>query len=245
MTFRRLAKKALGIDSWNSDDHQKRAITDAKTIFDVGANIGQSAQTYRRLYPQAEIWSFEPFPSTYKNLCRSVSDPKFHPVELALSDRIAKAELNIGAETITNSFLRRQSDSGETIEVQTDTIDHFCWERGIFNIDILKVDVEGAEERVFKGAREMFSRGAIKSVFVEVYFRPVYERMPLFWDLDTQLKKFGFGLCGLYSLSSSGDGFLNFGNALYLRHLELGHGEKTGHSRSPDFSFEALARTGT
>jgi FkbM family methyltransferase len=245
MTFRRLAKKALGIDSWNSDDHQKRAITDAKTIFDVGANIGQSAQTYRRLYPQAEIWSFEPFPSTYKDLCRSVSDPKFHPVELALSDRIATTELNIGAESITNSFLRRQSDSGETVEVQTDTIDHFCRERGISTIDILKVDVEGAEERVFKGAREMFSRGAVKSVFVEVYFRPVYERMPLFWDLDTQLKRFGFGLCGLYSLSSSRDGFLNFGNALYMRHPESGRGEKTGHSHSSDFSFERLARTGT
>jgi hypothetical protein len=166
-------------------------------------------------------------------------------VELALSDRIATTELNIGAETITNSFLRRQSDTGETIEVQTDTIDHFCWERGISTIDILKVDVEGAEERVFKGGREMFSRGAVKSVFVEVYFRPVYERMPLFWDLDTQLKRFGFGLCGLYSLSSSGDGFLNFGNALYMRHGESGRGEKTGQSRSSDFSFERLARTGT
>jgi FkbM family methyltransferase len=245
MTFRRLAKKALGIDSWNSDDHQKRAIRDAKTIFDVGANVGQSAQTYRRLYPQAEIWSFEPFPSTYRDLCLSVSDPKFHPVELALSDRIATTELNIGAESITNSFLRRQSDSGETVEVQTDTIDHFCWERGISTIDILKVDVEGAEERVFKGAREMFSRGAIKSVFVEVYFRPVYERMPLFWDLDTQLKRFGFGLCGLYSLNASHDGFLSFGNALYMRHPESGRGEKTGHSHSSDFSFEALAKTGT
>jgi FkbM family methyltransferase len=245
MTFRRLAKKALGIDSWNSDDHQKRAITDAKTIFDVGANIGQSAQTYRRLYPQAEIWSFEPFPTTYTDLCRSISDSKFHPVELALSDRIVTTKLNVGAESITNSFLRRETDSGETIEVQTDTIDHFCWERGISNIDILKVDVEGAEERVFKGAREMFAKGAIRAVFVEVYFRPVYERMPLFWDLDIQLKRFGFGLCGLYSLSSSGDGFLNFGNALYLRNPESGYGEMASHNYSPDFSFEALVKTGT
>jgi hypothetical protein len=107
------------------------------------------------------------------------------------------------------------------------------------------VDVEGAEERVFKGAREMFSRGAIKSVFVEVYFRPVYERMPLFWDLDTQLKRFGFGLCGLYSLSSSGDGFLSFGNALYLRHAESGKADRNGFSHSSELSFEALAKTGT
>jgi FkbM family methyltransferase len=244
MTFRRLAKKALGIDSWNSDDHQKRLIKDAKTILDVGANVGQSAQTYRRLYPLADIWSFEPFPTTYTSLCRSLSDPRFHAIELALSDRISKTELNIGAESITNSFLRRQTDSGETIEVQTDTIDHFCRVHGIPNIDILKVDVEGAEERVFKGAREMFSRGAIRSVFVEVYFRPVYERMPLFWDLDAQLNRFGFGLCGLYSLSTSGDGFLNFGNALYLRHPEAARGERNGHGSS-ELSFEELAKTGT
>jgi FkbM family methyltransferase len=245
ISFRTLAKRALGIDSWNSDDHQKRVIKDAKIIFDVGGNIGQSAQTYRRLYPKAEIWSFEPFPDTYKNLCRSVSDSRFHPMELALSDRTSKTELNIGAESITNSFLRRESDSGKTIEVQTDTIDHFCWKRGISAIDILKVDVEGAEERVFKGARDMFSRGAIRSVFVEVYFRPVYERMPLFSDLDALLKRSGFGLCGLYSLNSSRDGFLSFGNALYLRHAESGRADRNGNIRSSEFSLEELAKTGT
>jgi FkbM family methyltransferase len=217
ISFRTFAKKALGIDSWNSDDHQRILVTEAKTIFDVGANIGQSAKTYRRLYPLAEIWSFEPFPATYKTLRRSLSDDRFHPIALALSDRVSKTELNVGAESITNSLLRRQTDTGRTVEIQMDTIDHFCCEQGISNIDILKVDVEGAEDRVFRGAREMFSRGAIRSVFVEVYFRPVYERMPLFWDLDAHLNEFGFGLCGLYSLNSARDGFLSFGNALYLR----------------------------
>jgi FkbM family methyltransferase len=219
-TLRTFAKKALGIDAWNSDDHQRQLVTDAKTIFDVGANVGQSAKTYRRLYPLAQIWSFEPFPATYETLRHSVADDKFHPVALALSDRISTTELNIGAVSITNSLLRRQSDTGKTIEVQTDTIDHFCGERGIDSIDILKVDVEGAEDQVFTGANEMFSRGAIRSVFVEVYFRPVYESMPLFWELDARLNRFGFGLCGLYSLNSARDGFLSFGNALYLRHAD-------------------------
>src|SRR3984957_1961254 len=145
LSFRTLAKKALGITSWNSDDHQSRLITDAKTIFDVGANVGQSAKTYRRLYPHADIWSFEPFPSTYQTLCRSLSDEKFHPTPLALSDRISKTDLNIGAQSITHSLLRRETDTGKTIEVQTDTIDHFCWANGISTIDILKVDAEGAE----------------------------------------------------------------------------------------------------
>jgi FkbM family methyltransferase len=245
MSIRNFVKRALGIDSLNSDDHQRNLVADAKIIFDVGANIGQSAKTYRRLYPTAEIWSFEPFPATYESLCRSLGDSRFHPMGFALSDRVSKTQLNIGAVSITNSLLRRQSDTGKTIEVQTDTIDHFCSEHGISNIDILKVDVEGAEDRVFKGAREMFSRGAIRSVFVEVYFQSVYERMPLFWDLDAQLSKLGFGLCGLYSLNSSRDGFLSFGNALYLRQDERGRRNRTGHDRHSDLTYGALAETGT
>jgi len=216
ISIRRLAKKALKIDSWNSDEDQARLVADAKTVFDVGANVGQSAKTYRRLYPLAEIWSFEPFPVTYQQLRASLSDERFHPTALALSDRVAKAELNIGAESITNSLLRRASDTGKAIEVPTDTIDHFCSAHDISNIDILKVDVEGAEDRVFRGASEMFSRRAIRSIFVEVYFHPVYEGMSTFWDLNGLLNNFGFGLCGLYSLNSSGNGLLSFGNALYL-----------------------------
>jgi len=245
LSFRTLAKKTLGINSWNSDEHQSRLVADAQTIFDVGANIGQSAKTYRRLFPRAEIWSFEPFPAAYKTLCRSLSDEKFHPTALALSDRIAKTELNLGGESITNSFLRRPSHTGKTIEVQTDTIDNFCRTRSIPHIDILKVDVEGAEERVFRGAREMFSRGAVRAVFVEVYFRPVYERMPLFWDLDAHLNKFGFGLCGLYSLYASQDDFLSFGNALYLQRAESGRVERNGQDVSSELTFDVLAKTGT
>ena len=215
ISIRRLAKKALRIDSWNSDDDQARLIPDAQIIFDVGANVGQSAKTYRQLYPQAQIWSFEPFPATYEQLRGSLADERFHPISLALSDQISKAELNIGAVSITNSLLRRETDTGEAIEIQTDTLDHFCSEHGISNIDILKVDVEGAEDRVFRGAKEMFSRRAIRSVFVEVYFRPVYDGMSMFWDLNAQLTGLGFELCGLYSLSSTHDGLLSFGNALY------------------------------
>lgn len=216
ISIRSLAKKALRIDSWNSDEDQARLVSDAKIVFDVGANVGQSAKTYRRLYPSAEIWSFEPFPVTYQQLRSSLADEKFHPTALALSDQVSKAELNIGEVSITNSLLRRESDTGKAVEVQTDTIDHFCRERDISGIDILKVDVEGAEDRVFRGAREMFSGRHIRSVFVEVYFRPVYEGMSTFWDLNAQLNNFGFGLCGLYSLNSAHDGLLSFGNALYL-----------------------------
>jgi FkbM family methyltransferase len=220
-SLRTLAKKILGYQSWNSDDDQQRLIPDAKVIFDVGANIGQTAKTYRHLFPSADIWSFEPFPDTYKSLCHALSDQRFHPTLTAFSDQVATTRLNIGAASITNSLLRRETDTGDTIEIQTDTVDHFSYEKGISKIDILKVDVEGAESRVFRGAQEMFSRGAIRSVFVEVYFDPVYDGMPLMWDLHAQLSGFGFHLRGLYSLYAGRSGVLSFGNALYLQRSEM------------------------
>jgi FkbM family methyltransferase len=234
---RKLAKKALGIQTWNSDDDQKLVIPDAKIIFDVGANIGQTARSYRRLFPQAEIWSFEPFPASFDALFHSVSDQKFHPEPLALSDRIAGASLNIGAVSITNSLLRRETDSGKTIEIKTDTLDHFCSERGITNIDILKVDVEGAEDRVFRGASGLFSRRAIRSVFVEVYFNPVYEGMPLFWDLQAQLSDLGFSLFGLYSMIPTRNGALSFANALYVLQPVRHAISPMDHSNTPTASF--------
>jgi FkbM family methyltransferase len=215
--IRKLAKKALGIQSWNSDDDQKRIIPDAQIIFDVGANIGQTAKGYRQLFPHAEIWSFEPFPDSYESLRRSLSDDRFHPERLALSDRVASASLNIGAASFTNSLLRRGTDTGQAIEIKTDTLDHFCSEHGISSIDILKVDVEGAEDRVFRGARSLFSRCAVRAVFVEVYFKPVYEGMPLFWNLQDQLSHLGFSLFGLYSLMATRNGSLSFANALYVQ----------------------------
>ena len=217
LALRAIAKKVVGLQSLNSDDDQRSTIPDAKTIFDVGANVGQTATTYRKLFPSADIWSFEPFPSTYEVLCHSLSDSRFHPVPVALSDQTGDATLNIGAASITNSLLRRDSSTGKTIRIRTDTVDRFCAENGLEGIDILKVDVEGAESRVFNGAWEMFSRGAIRSVFVEVYFDPVYQGMPLMWDLHAQLTGFDFYLHGLYSLFRGSNGRLSFGNALYLR----------------------------
>jgi len=212
-----LVKRALGLNSWNSDDEQRQLIPDAKTIFDVGANVGQTSKAYRRIFPSAEIWAFEPFQGNFEVLRRALPDKHFHPALLALSDEVGSVALNIGAASITHSLLRRETDTGRAVQVQTDTVDHFCVEHGVSMIDILKVDVEGAESRVFRGAREMFRRRAVRSVFVEVYFEPVYGGMSLMWDLHSQLRESGFQLVGIYSLQKNGKGFLSFANALYLQ----------------------------
>jgi hypothetical protein len=107
------------------------------------------------------------------------------------------------------------TETKETITVPATTIDRFCAEHGIDQVDIMKVDVQGSELAVFRGAEGMFQRKAIRNVFTEVYFNPLYSGMPLFSDLDAALKDKGFTLYGLYSLTPAREGYLLFGNALY------------------------------
>ncbi|MBB5338103.1 FkbM family methyltransferase [Tunturiibacter gelidoferens] len=215
MSLRSKVRKILGVRSFNSDDDHLRMIPNAATIFDVGANVGQTAKNYRRLYPQANIWSFEPAPESFKELEHCLSY-KFTPMRLALSDLKGSAQLNIGDESYTNSLLVRGNGARRTIDVATDTVDNICNSYRVHEIDILKIDVEGAETRVLNGAVEMFSRRAIKAVFIEVYFTPAYRDMPLFSALDEHLKSSGFYLHGLYSFFRGHNERLSFGNALYL-----------------------------
>ena len=217
MSVRSALKRMLGVRTWNSDEDQKRFIPDARTIFDVGANLGQTAKTYRNLFPDADIWSFEPFPSTFANLRNALPSDRFHPVPKALSDAIGTATLQLGHQPTTHSFLVRNESTGQSVEVQTDTIDHFCQENNVSSIDILKIDVEGAESKVLRGANRMLREQAVRSIFMEVFFEPVYEGMSLMWDLHALLLPYGFQLRGLYSLDASENDRLRYGNALYLR----------------------------
>jgi FkbM family methyltransferase len=216
MALRNTLKKILGVNSWNSDEDQKRLLPDTKIILDVGANVGQTTASYRQLFPKSSIWSFEPFPETY-NALKKVTDksPKSYAVNAALSDTVGDAYLNVGAGSLTNSLLQRETHSG-TVKVQTDTIDNFCRVTNIPSVHILKIDVEGAESKVLDGAQFMLSHRLIQAIFLEVYFNPVYEGMPLFSDLDTKIKGHGFRLHGLYSLVPDNTGKLSYGNALYI-----------------------------
>jgi len=213
------AQKALGHQSWNSDDDQIALLGSPRIIFDIGANTGQTATRYRDLFPDAHIFSFEPDFETFKKLEANFSgDSHVSPIPFALSDKQELARMYIMENRELNSFLPASGDWAKTekvIETQTTTVDLFCRERGIEQIDILKVDAQGAEMAIFRGAAGIFEKRAVRAIFTEVYFDPVYAGMPVFADLDVELRNHGFHLHGIYSLTAGSDGHLDLGNALY------------------------------
>ncbi|MEP0751943.1 FkbM family methyltransferase [Trichocoleus sp. Lan] len=83
-----------------------------------------------------------------------------------------------------------------TLEIEATTLDAFCQAEGINEIDFLQVDVQGADLQVLEGASEILKRSNL-AVQVEVEFSHLYDKQPLFADVDTYLRTKGFTLFDL------------------------------------------------
>jgi FkbM family methyltransferase len=211
-----IASRILGRNHWNARIDQEALMPHARVIFDVGAHVGHTSSVYLKMYPEADIWAFEPTPDSFEQLkTRFKNHPRVHPVSLALGDEGGQQDFYLARGSQMNSMLASKSRPTRTIQIQASTLDCFCAANSVDHIDILKVDVQGMESRLFCGAVKMFHMKAVRLLLTEVCFSELYEGMPLFWDLHRQLEGFDFKLFGLYSLARSRDGSLEFADALY------------------------------
>ena len=67
-----------------------------------------------------------------------------------------------------NFFNKKKLEEFEKIEVKTNTIDNFCKSKKIKNIDLLKIDAEGHEEYILKGAINLLKKNCVNIIYVEV-----------------------------------------------------------------------------
>lgn len=128
-------------------------------VLDVGAFEGEYGLMARRvLGAQAEIHCFEPNPTAFTRL-ESHPDLTVHNVALAGSagsrtlyaDPEAPTMASLEADTLHPIGLSPTAE----MTVTTTTVDRFCSEHGIDHVDLLKVDVEGTELEVLRGAPEV------------------------------------------------------------------------------------------
>jgi FkbM family methyltransferase len=157
-------------------DLKRLGQAEPRMIFDVGANVGQSAERFMRLFPQAKIHSFEPVGDTFRILQRRMAQqPNVAAHSLAFSDRIGDAEINLSRMSVLASLednfeLNRGRFSGERERVRLQTLSRWCADQGINHIDLLKVDTEGHDLHVLRGAANMLERQAISAILVEIHF---------------------------------------------------------------------------
>ena len=180
----------------------------ANVIFDVGANSGNTTLKYLKVFPSAIIHSFEPFADSYEvfiNLHKDSLNVNLN--KYALSNDIGSSILNVNKSVDTNSLLESKKLGASSdkscvsvgqILIENNTIDNYCLKNNIKEIDILKIDVQGSEIKVLKGAINMLRNGRIKLIYLETYFKQQYVNQPLFHDISKFLYNHNFLFQDIY-----------------------------------------------
>lgn len=133
-------------------------LSEGMTYVDVGANIGHHALiAASRVGNRGSIHAFEPTPATFEELRRNMSRNGCHNVSYnncALSDQVGTAQFYLAdlSETVANSLGRTVHVTDRQVSVSVRTLDDYSVAADINRLDVLKVDVEGAELMVLRGA---------------------------------------------------------------------------------------------
>jgi len=123
---------------------------EADVIFDLGANVGVSALYFRMRYPESTIYCFESDPSNVQRLreqAAMIGDIRIRNVALWSSSGSLSfyVDPHRGSLSSVSPVHGRQQE----IDVEARTLDSLVKEEHIHEIDLLKFDIEGAEEEVF------------------------------------------------------------------------------------------------
>ncbi len=145
-------------------------------LFDVGANIGNYSRALGKVFDRADktIYSFEPFSMAFEKLKTLETEIKgFRPFRLGFSDKKEQLSfLSSEKNSEVGSLYDKDFSSSDfvldiTEKIEFDTIDNFCESKAIQRIHFLKVDVEGHDFFVLKGAKSLLDKGAIDFIQFE------------------------------------------------------------------------------
>ncbi len=155
-------------------------LKDKMTVFDIGANIGELSLLFSKfISPNGVLHCFEPTPQTFDKLKSTVTLANRANVilnNIAVSNEIGEITFNVYDDkhstfnTIANRPLEKygiQDVHSKKTTVMATTIDNYCGKNKIDQIDLLKIDVEGAEYQVLLGGKKMFLEKRIKCCIFE------------------------------------------------------------------------------
>ena len=198
-------------------------------IFDVGAHHGLVSKTFRELFATASIYAFEPFKDSFEILkSNTKTDPGIRIFNFGLSDREGPRSFYSNTNSGTNSLFAIDEASSEiwgqgllqskaVIEAQFRTIDSVVQEMGISVIDILKLDVQGAEALVMAGASSTCRKKAVRLLYSEIITQPAYAGQNRFDKALAPFYDSGFDLYNIYNMDTTVEGRLRQVDAIFTR----------------------------
>ena len=203
---------------WRSENHKnvyfqiKRLLSNESkpVIFDVGAHTGEMSKRFRKILPNADIYAFEPIPECYNQLKKVFNQDQYlYPYSFAISDKFEEKEFfinhNLGSSSLLPSLSKgkiawenRALETVSTTTVQCQTLDNFCLENNIENINLLKLDIQGAELNALHGAKRLLINGGISIIYTEISIYQSYKSQGEFHRILSLLHEYNFELFNIY-----------------------------------------------
>lgn len=179
-------------------------------VFDIGANVGDTARSFLEYFPEATVYAFEPCAETFRQLDKNLAGygrrARVH--QLGFSSRTQVGQINLTSFHGANSLVEMSHDYAELHpqiqslrqeEVELITIDEFVQRQGVEHVDLVKIDVEGFEREVLLGGRDTF-RSRVDAVLVEVSLTRHGFGSDEWIKLASLLHDYGFDLGAVYDV---------------------------------------------
>lgn len=139
-------------------------------VIDIGAHIGLMAVVLgKRIGENGKVYSFEPTPYSFAVLKKTIRLNKLEkiitPINQAIAATSGNIEFNANKEDVSNSIVSYDYNSGhQKITVNTISIDDFVKQQQLFRLNFIKIDAEGVELDVLKGAKKTLQQFDLKMI---------------------------------------------------------------------------------
>jgi FkbM family methyltransferase len=196
-----------------------------RTLVDIGANTGEYGGFLARHFEVRRAYFFEPLPSCHAALEEVARHSGGEIFACALSDQDGSSTFFETQYGPSSSLLT--PDAGAVAEFPQNAVcassevvlrrlDDVLRDRPIDDDLLIKIDVQGVEDRVIRGGRDAFRRARV--VLVEMCFVPFYEGQPLFEEVHALLTEAGLRLAGIHNqIMMPKSGRPAFGHFIYTR----------------------------
>lgn len=183
-----------------NDDYLFKGDENSKyNILDIGANIGYFSLYASRQFPKADIYSFEPFPNTFKRLIENINNNTsgIKAFPYAVSDYNGTSDFYSFEWAGCNTMIDRKFDDGHYNKTTVDVIsfDDIFAKTGVKEFNYGKIDCEGSEYQIFLNSKDESIR-RIKNYIIEVHDDKKFSK----FDLIKRFETLGFKVADKESL---------------------------------------------
>jgi FkbM family methyltransferase len=172
--------------------------SDIKNIMEIGSLDGRDSLYFKEHYPNANVFCIEGLPNNYQTYLANLDT--ITPINIVIADYDGMITFHHKNINGLHGILNRGNEYGtDTLSLPCKTIKTICEEYKIENIDLVKIDVEGATYEILKSMGDKLT--GIKIMHIETESYPFFEGQKLHAEVELILLENNFQLVELSSVN--------------------------------------------